>query len=216
MLIDGKVANVVPKMLQHFLGMEMRDAVRPLNDFLSADSAPNSEQDQTIGHCLWMYNLHFGGELVLTSLVYKTLPHCFLNLLWFRKPDNHYACEPAFLLELKEVFEAIETLEKTAQTDRKARAFVDGLGWPLETLCRELLITLHEEDCLHAPQWLLDEVNEHADVWRSTLPMERFINDLRNVAGRNRKRAWGPQAAYHIGALGSPIFEEHGRIIYNQ
>ena len=50
-----------------------------------------------------------------------------------------------------------------------------------------------------------------AEQCRTTLPIERFINDLRSQASKNRKKQLSPQAAYHVGMFVSQVFAEPNR-----
>ena len=74
-------------------------------------------------------------------------PLAFLRLLSSRyAPGEAAAAETEALAYFRRLHSCISRLEVVALDDRKAKAFVESLDWPLETWCRENVVVLVEED----------------------------------------------------------------------
>ena len=95
------------------------------------------------------------------------------------------------LLLCKDVFEALEVLEKNMGSDGLVHQLHQALLWAQQGWCREVLVALAECNFLSVPEWVTASCTAYSRRWGSTKLCEEAINANRDQEDSHRKGSVG-------------------------
>ena len=163
-------------------------------------------QDKSVADVVFVYTRHLVGMNMLTGWYYSAPPFIFQRLA-----GGGAGARDAALTALQKLWNAFQTVERTSVGDKRCRAWVRNLAWPLQQWVMEVLLMLWACDFQRVPQQLFDDIVKYSRSLLSTLANENLHNKARGVQSLNRKGGFSPENFWHTSFSGSNVLEEMGR-----
>lgn len=170
--------------------------------------ASESDQDCALAQKMLELIMSESFHWLMSTMTWSdSLPGAFLPLL-SRDEQARKAC----LQKLEEWFKVLCRLEQTANTDPRARQFVNNLLWPLETYPREILIMLSETSFQEVTKDIVELVEGFGKSWLQTNIDEDIMNKLRTREAAHSAGRLGSNARWHC-CVTSGVIENYGRTL---
>eukprot|EP00971_Amphidinium_carterae_P182196 3615739-Amphidinium_carterae.1 len=176
---------------------------------LSQKSQFKKDEDMKVAQVLFKAAVHCAGAVSMTSLYYKTPPFCFLGLLSADASEVELC-----LLELKNVWCALEKVETEMLDDLFYRKWWQNCVYAGDTWARELFLMLYEENFEslneRVPVPVSQQLRQFVSTSLSSLVIEDGFNEVRRSTSKVRSQRCSPSSCWWaFSKMG--LLEKYGR-----